>query len=273
MMKCSVLAIAVLASAAATAQPATATGALERVVTGVPFSAESVTEYVQTISDGSHVKKETTALVARDSNGRTRYSQAGLRLLPGAPKIFSTIRDPVAGVRYWIDPDEKLARRELIRRPEAQAANSIGTATGANSGATADGHDGGDAQEAAIKIARQSIANVLSAHGKDLAGAIRSEVTPLGNRVIENVHAAGARAKVLVPAGQIGNDSPLVFRSETWYSPELSIVVLSRVIDPIMGETIFQLTHLRRGEPDSSVFQVPSGYRITGVPTEPRVKD
>ena len=137
MTKRTALVVASLACATAAAQvnsgitakpgagsAATVTGALERVVTGAPFSAESVTEFFQTATDGSHVKQATTAVVARDSNGRTRYSQTFLPLLPGGPKVFTTIRDPVAGVRYWIDSNEKLARRKRSGRlslPPGQA--------------------------------------------------------------------------------------------------------------------------------------------------------
>src|SRR5260370_19860885 len=111
-----VLLIACLACKA-TAQVNSGTGALERVVIGAPFSADSVTEIVQTASDGSHLKQATTAVVARDSNGRTRYSQNLSPLLPVGPRILTIIRDPVAGVRYWIDSDQKVVRRELIRSP------------------------------------------------------------------------------------------------------------------------------------------------------------
>src|SRR5258708_4889303 len=105
MIKRTVWVIAGFVCGAATAQvnsrigsPATVNGALERIVTGTPFSADSITEVVQTASDGSHVKKTTTAVVARDSNGRTRYSQNLSPLLPGGPRVLTIIRDPVAGV-------------------------------------------------------------------------------------------------------------------------------------------------------------------------------
>jgi hypothetical protein len=228
---------------------------LERVVTGGPFSAESVTEFLQTASDGSHVKHTTTAVVARDSNGRTRYSQNLSPLLPGAPRIFTTIRDPIAGIRYWIDPNQKVAQREFIRAPAS-----------GNEPRSSAGQESGTPQEAAIKVARQSLASLLSTSGGAAPGrSAHPDTTSLGDQTIEGVAATGARVSAVVPSGQIGNEKPLTFAAEAWYSQELRIIVMSKVSDPVLGDTTFQLTHLRRVEPDSSLFEVPSGYRITGA--------
>src|SRR5438105_11627217 len=106
--------------------PATANGAFERIVTGAPFSAESTTEVVQTAVDGSHVKRTTTAVVARDSQGRTRYSQNLSLLLPGGPRFLTFIRDPVTGVRYLMDSHDTVARRELIPTPSSGRGGTAG---------------------------------------------------------------------------------------------------------------------------------------------------
>ena len=232
--------------------PATANGAFERNVTGVPFSAESVTELVQTAVDGSHVKRTTTAVVARDSQGRTRYSQNVSLLLPGGPRVLTFIRDPVAGVRYLMDSRETVARREPIP-----------TASAARAGTT--GGQPWSPQEAAIKVARQSVRSMLSSRSATLSQTVLSDATPLGDQVVEGVTAAGAKVSAVVGAGVIGNDKPLTFSSEAWYSPELSIIVMSRVSDPIMGDTNFQITKLRRGEPNPELFAVPATYRIVGA--------
>jgi hypothetical protein len=39
---------------------------------------------------------------------------------------------------------------------------------------------------------------------------------------------------------------------------------MSKVSDPVAGDTNFQLTKLRRGEPNPDLFSVPAGYRIVG---------
>jgi hypothetical protein len=99
-----------------------------------------------------------------------------------------------------------------------------------------------------------------------IAGAqgISRNASP-ANQIVEGVAASGSRVMAVVPAGQIGNDKPLTFSSEAWYSPELGIIVMSKISDPVTGDTNFRLTKLRRGEPSPDLFAVPAGYRFVGV--------
>ncbi len=245
--------------------PATANGAFERIVTGVPFFADSITVVVQTAVDGSHVKSTTTAVIARDSHGRTRYSQNLSLLLPGGPHVLTFIRDPIAGIRYSMDSREAVARREALPTRSLVPGDTAGVQLWSP-------------QDAAIKIARQSVKSMLSARNAALSQSLHSEATPLGDQLVDGIPASGARVSAVVPAGQIGNDKPLTFSSEAWYSPELSIIVMSRVSDPVTGDTNVQITKLRRGEPNPDLFVVPPGYRIVGpaISSEPgpqRVKD
>ncbi|MFL6545931.1 MAG: hypothetical protein ACJ8LM_12220, partial [Candidatus Udaeobacter sp.] len=50
--------------------------------------------------------------------------------------------------------------------------------------------------------------------------------------------------------------------SEIWYSPALQIVVSSKRNDPRTGESTYTLSNIQRGEPNPSLFQVPSDYTI-----------
>ena len=164
-----------------------------------------------------------------------------------------------------MDSRDTVARRESIPTPSS------------GRGGTAGGQLW-TPQEAAIKVARQSVKSMLSIRSAALSETVRSDATPLGDQVVEGVTASGARVTAVVTAGQIGNDKPLTFSSEAWYSPELSIIVMSKVSDPVTGDTNFQLTKLRRGEPNPELFAVPAGYRTVGAdtPSEPgpkRVKE
>ena len=59
--------------------------------------------------------------------------------------------------------------------------------------------------------------------------------------------------------------------TETWYSPDLQVVVMSKTSDPRFGESVYQLTNITRAEPDPSLFAVPSGYTVKqGRPAVPR---
>jgi hypothetical protein len=85
---------------------------------------------------------------------------------------------------------------------------------------------------------------------------------PLGKRTIEGVEAEGTRSVVTIPAGELGNERPIEIVSERWYSPHLRTVVMSRHSDPRMGETVYRLTNVVQAEPDRSLFEVPSDYKV-----------
>src|ERR1700677_2196541 len=113
---------------AAIAQPSSSTtsagsGTPGGAVTGQPYSAEQITEHIQTLVDGTRITKtpDKTTLY-RDSQGRTRIER---RMLPGPraaaagePGLtFIEIDDPASGSRYTLDPRLHTARKTPIPRP------------------------------------------------------------------------------------------------------------------------------------------------------------
>jgi hypothetical protein len=83
-------------------------------VKSAPFCATITTEHTQSFADGNRIHTTESSSVCRDSEGRTRR-EAGLNLLgagpqTSAPKLI-TIDDPVAGVRYILDTDNKIAHK------------------------------------------------------------------------------------------------------------------------------------------------------------------
>jgi len=91
----------------------------------------------------------------------------------------------------------------------------------------------------------------------------------LGARAFEGVQAKGLKHVVTVPQGQIGNDRPIQYVTERWFSPELQVTIMSKNSDPMNGETTFQLSNIRRTAPDASLFQLPSSYQLVEEPTMP----
>jgi hypothetical protein len=73
--------------------------------------------------------------------------------------------------------------------------------------------------------------------------------------------AGSASSRLLL--GAAGAD--IVVVTERWYSPELKIQLLARIIDPRAGDTSEVVTNLDRGEPDLSEFQIPADYKIETV--------
>jgi hypothetical protein len=84
----------------------------------------------------------------------------------------------------------------------------------------------------------------------------------LGDQTIEGIHATGTRMTTTIPAGQVGNEQPILVTSERWYSAELKATVMTKHTDPWAGDIKTQFTNVSASEPDSSLFRVPSDYKV-----------
>src|SRR4051794_28003072 len=96
-----------------------------RGVKGVPYSAHAVTSIRQTLVTGSEINSSVTALVARESEGRTRREQTllgigGIALGRSESPTVIVIQDPVKMVNYVLDPRTHLARMNRQRTPVQQ---------------------------------------------------------------------------------------------------------------------------------------------------------
>jgi len=80
--------------------------------------------------------------------------------------------------------------------------------------------------------------------------------------VIQGLNATGTRVTRSIAVGAAGNDRAIQVVTETWYSPDLQVVVMSKTSDPRFGESVYQLTNIARAEPDPASFAVPSGYTV-----------
>jgi hypothetical protein len=223
-----------------------------KVVTGSPYSADSTTETTQALSDGNRIVRKETAKVYRDSMGRTRRDLAVNAIGPwssGAPMQMTNIFDPVAGVHYMLNVQEKKAFKMLA--PPKPPAGDVGMMSTdrifvAGGGMTGPGPG-------------------MTIMEKDTGIGNRTE-TPLGTQEIEGIQAQGTRTEETIPAGKIGNEKPIVITNERWYSPDLQVDVLLKHNDPRTGEVVYQLTNINRQEPDASLFQVPADYAVEEGP-------
>jgi hypothetical protein len=104
----------------------------------------------------------------------------------------------------------------------------------------------------------------MPAETKRLAGDEQTEANTesLGSQTMEGVAVNGVRTARTIPAGQVGNDRPISIVTEVWTSTDLKTIVSSKRNDPRMGEQTFRLTNIVRGEPDPSLFAVPSDFKI-----------
>ena len=90
----------------------------------------------------------------------------------------------------------------------------------------------------------------------------RSAGEPLGKQMVEGVNAEGIREVSTIAAGDIGNDRPIQVSTESWYSADLQMNVMTKHSDPRTGDESFRLTNISRAEPAAYLFQAPTGYQI-----------
>jgi hypothetical protein len=230
-------------------------------VKGNPFCGTITSEHTQVFADGNRIHTTDTSTLCRDSQGRIRR-EAEINLL-GAPaqkdlpKIV-TIVDPVAGVRYMLDSNLKIARKMSL---EPFALPTEGEAGARTSGRTA-------------VVVKGEAVNATGGPGNVMyystttmaknAGPAQNppNVETLGDQTINGIHATGTRVTTTIPAGSMGNEQPILVQSETWSSPELKATVMTKHTDPWAGELKTQLTNVSNSEPDPSLFTVPGDYKI-----------
>ena len=84
----------------------------------------------------------------------------------------------------------------------------------------------------------------------------------LGARTIAGFLTEGSRQITTTPAREQGNEKPLENSVEVWFAADTGIALLSIQEDPRSGRTTQEVTDLKLGEPDVSLFAPPAGYRV-----------
>lgn len=201
-----------------------------RTVTGAPFSATITTTHTPNAGGGNGVANNSTGSIARDSQGRTRRDMQLLAIGPlaaqGAPPHMIFIDDPVTHTNYALNVDKKTGKQFSMQGDGAPPPPGMGRR----------GNAGG---------------------GRGFGGKERPNVSSqsLGTKMVNGVNANGTLISRDTPNGPS--------TVERWYSPDLQTVVSETRTDARFGTTTFQLTNINRGEPDASLFAVPSDYSIT----------
>ncbi len=222
-------------------------------VPGAPYWAQAVTQRVQNLADGNRITQTTTNSVARDSKGRVYHEES----LPnfgntGAePPHLILIDDPVAGVHFTLDSNSKTA----MKMPSTQ------TKKAAEAAALSGPQITGDKMLFNFSGPGPDI-KIVTGNATKLTDETKAARTDLGTQTIEGVVAKGTRITRTIPSGEMGNDLPLVITTETWYSPDLKLLIMSKSSDPRMGETTYKLTNISRAEPDPALFQIPADYTV-----------
>lgn len=216
----------------------------DKVVKNAPFSAQTSTEKIQTLSDGNRIVHRNDGTFYRDGSGRVRKEQQlgslGMWVSEKDPPQTTIIQDPVAGLTFILDPQEEVARK--LPRPTWNM--------------KAPGEKPGDFEK--------------EMHVPPFAFAFKTKfeqkTESLGAQAIEGVQTEGTRTITTIATGEIGNERPIEIISEKWYSPELQINIMTKNSDPRFGETTYRVTNIQRGEPEASLFLVPTSYKLEEGP-------
>jgi hypothetical protein len=264
-----------------------------KVVKGAPYSATAITEHIQTLHDGNQIIRKNESKLYRDSEGRTRNEQSletiGKWNSGDEAKQLISISDPVAKTRYSLDPSARTAYRDgAVWIEFLKGEGHEGLATRITKKSIASARDVEivvvqDDQTGKLRVNGKPIVrkemrqkprrfSVVTKNGVPPQGKEGWKTEAPGKETIEGVEVEHTRSTFTIPAGEIGNVQPIEIVDESWYSPELQIMIMTRHRDPREGETTYRLTNISRSEPDRSFFEVPADYTIQNKKFSPAKK-
>jgi hypothetical protein len=271
---------------ASTAFVAREFGQPREIVKNAPYTAEAVTESIQVLSDGNRIVRKSTTLLARDTAGRTRQerkdgNRAGVYIhdpmedrtvvLNERSRLAIPIPRPPAPPEPPVPPVPPPG--EVLPAPPAAGVGVDGAPGRVVVRRNRDA-EGGTDESVHVEVVRIGRGDADGAMPPPvplppltlpILPRGKGEVKPLGTREFEGVKAEGTVTSYTIPAGQIGNEKPIVVTTERWFSPELFIVVSAKTSDPRAGETVYRVTNIKRGEPPADLFKVPADYRTRGA--------
>lgn len=247
-----------------------------KAVKGAPYAAEAATESIQTLADGNRIINRSSSKMYRDAEGRTRIENTiaptAMWVPQGGREIAITmIDDPVAGVHYTLNSNDKTATKVTIPKPPPlpPAGASAGKSTRIerdvvihSAGAVGGPMPPDGAGPAVMVFETREDLPMKVASGAD----VKRE--DLGKQTIEGVQCEGIRETFVIPAGQMGNEREIRTVTERWYSPELGFDVLRKHSDPRSGETTYRVTRIVRADQPRSLFEVPADYKLEEVDTK-----
>jgi hypothetical protein len=198
---------------------------------GAPFVATVNTEWIRPLADGTRITLKNHRLIARDKSGR--IFQERRLLVPEDDKQQSVITqteitDPLAQEEYICRPSEHVCQLEVFHPIAAVVAG---------------GRSGTEKKPGT------------------------PEEESLGIKWIAGVETSGTRETTIIPPGTIGNNNPLRFKREYWYSLQLGLNMLSIREDPRFGTQRFELSDVVPGDPDPKLFAPPEGSKILDLRT------
>jgi hypothetical protein len=241
----------------------------DKPIANEPYSGERIRDEAWTGAAGVHSSSWLASREYRDSAGRTRTDQSFAKTRPVSGTTADrwtlvTVVDPVAGVRYVLDVQNKIAHRQALppakpaKKPPDYESNPVPWLIGA---------DGccGFVNEPVRPASDDALQWPAPREFESLFPAPPRPAGPrgkkLGIQTIEGFRAKGIR---YTENGRSSGGVPVKRTQEIWTSTELKVPILSRDAFQTGARITAQerLIHISRTEPDPALFQVPSGYRV-----------
>lgn len=191
-----------------------------------PFSAKEQVEWAHTLGDSTVVNHKYYTIIARDSRGRVRREDR--RGIPA-----NSNAEPFLNYTFVLDPEART-------RTECQPSTRI----------------------CLVTSYRPVTSLVQAATGPHAGGTHDAQRESLGNDTMESLNVVGTRETLTIQEGAIGNNRPIVTTKEIWYSPQFQMNLSVVRNDPRNGTQTLKITELNLAEPDASLFEIPSGYKI-----------
>jgi len=209
-----------------------------RAVKGQPYSLLQTTTTIKTLADGTTITNVMEERIMRDAEGRERR-ETGL-MKDGKLKVMNVfLTDPVENQTVMLSSFDKSARVRHVPRPQPLQPPTPPTAE----------------QQAKMEEMRTKAEAYRKEHPAP-------NIEKLTGQNIAGVYAEGMHQTMVIPAGKMGNDRDIHVETETWTSPDLKIVVLSKTDDPRLGKITREVSELQRVDPDPSLFLIPSDYKV-----------
>lgn len=196
--------------------------AVRWAVSGAPYYGVMSSGRESTLPDGTHVFKAAPITRKMWRDSQGRMRTEHVLQGDGGEFMVADINDPVAGLAYVMDDNIHVIHRFTM----------------------------------------VPLAEWKRPPQKQAEARRQRSFEQIGERNIEGVAVSGRRMTEVIPAGEAGNDKPVVLVSDFWYSRELRMDILTEIFDPRNEKGTNRMTNISLAEPDASLFSPPAGFTI-----------
>lgn len=213
-----------------------------------PFSATVKSTFEQKLADGNVIHTVTRSHQARDSAGRTMTEMPQGCVLGEDGQMHQrlsvNVNDPVArtNISWQVGDDRQQKVAHVFHQPEMPRPAIK--------------------RELSPEESAQQQRMMQAARAQQALQQKENHTEDLGTRDFNGVLAHGTRNTRTIPAGEEGNDQPLVVINENWRSREMGLTVMTISDDPRRGRTVTEYEDLTLREPDPALFAPPADYKV-----------